>query len=243
MKLFVVVAVVCFCFGRAGGQSALELGVKLFVAVAVVVLSVFVLGRAGGQSALELGVKLFVAVAVVVLSVFVLGRAGGQSASGAVKGEGGPVSFGVGCETVRRRRRRAVCFCFGGGRGRVSFRGCEGEGGPVSFGVWCETVRRRRRRAVCFCFGAGGGRAVTCCLFLFWGGTGAGGQSALEFGGVVVGFFRKGFCQEEFCQGFCQAGILPGSGLCQEAGSARKESQLWSCALSSFGGNGVKIGS
>ena len=51
MKLFVVV-VVCFCFGRAGGQSALELGVKLFVAVAVVVvLSVFVLGRAGGQSA------------------------------------------------------------------------------------------------------------------------------------------------------------------------------------------------
>ena len=39
----------------------------------------------GGQSALELGVKLFVAVAVVVvvvLSVFVLGGAGGQSASG-----------------------------------------------------------------------------------------------------------------------------------------------------------------
>ena len=38
---------------------------KLFVvAVVVVVLSVFVLGRAGGQSALELGVKLFVVVAV-----------------------------------------------------------------------------------------------------------------------------------------------------------------------------------
>ena len=35
MKLFVVVAV-CFCVGRAGGQSALELGVKLFVVVAVV---------------------------------------------------------------------------------------------------------------------------------------------------------------------------------------------------------------
>ena len=53
--------------------------------------SVFVLGRAGGQSALEFGVKLFavavavavvVAVVVVALSVFVLGRAGGQSASG-----------------------------------------------------------------------------------------------------------------------------------------------------------------
>ena len=87
MKLFVAVVAVCFCFGRAGGQSALELGVKLFV-VAV----------------------------VVVLSVFVLGRAGGQSASGAVKGEGGPVSFGVWCETVRRRCR-AVCFCFGGGTG------------------------------------------------------------------------------------------------------------------------------
>ena len=79
--------------------------------------------------------------------------------------EGG-VSFGVGCETVRRLSvfvlGRAggqsalelgvklfvvavvVCFCFGAG------------GGPVSFGVGCETVRRRRRR-----------------LFLFWGGRGA----------------------------------------------------------------------
>ena len=104
--------------------------------------------------------------------------------------------------------------------------------------------------AVCFCFGR------------------AGGQSALEFGGVVVGFFAGGrgrvsffrlacptfdMCQEvcsvrkEFCQGgilsgrnFVRKRALPGSGLCQEAGSARKESQLWSCVLSSFGGNGVK---
>ena len=44
--------------------------------------------------------KLFVAVAVVVLSVFVLGGDGGESASGAVKGEGGPVSF-RGCEGGR----------------------------------------------------------------------------------------------------------------------------------------------
>ena len=89
--------------------------------------------------------------------------------------------------------------------------------------------------AVCFCFGAG-----------------AGGQSALEFGGVVVGFFFSGgrgpvsffrlacptfdTCQEvcSVRQGFCQEA---GS---EEAGSARKESQLWSCVLSSFGGNGVK---
>ena len=68
--------------------------------------------------------KLFVV--VVVLSVFVLGGRGGQSASGAVKGEGGRVSFGVGCETVRRRRR-AVCFCFGAGGGPVSFRAVKGE--------------------------------------------------------------------------------------------------------------------
>ena len=38
---------------------------KLFVVVVAVVLSVFVLGRAGGQSALEFGVKLFVVVVAV----------------------------------------------------------------------------------------------------------------------------------------------------------------------------------
>ena len=83
-------------------------------------------GGEGGQSALELGVKLL-------LSVFVLGGRGASQLP-AVKGEGGRVSFGVGCETV------AVCFCFGGAGGqsasgcvcvcgewrRVSFRGGEG---------------------------------------------------------------------------------------------------------------------
>ena len=55
MKLFVVVVavavavVVCFCFGGAGGQSALELGVKLFVVVVAVVPSVFVLGGGRGR--------------------------------------------------------------------------------------------------------------------------------------------------------------------------------------------------
>ena len=61
--------------GAKGGESALELGVKLFVVAVVAVC--FCFGRAEGQSALELGVKLFVAVAVVVLSVFVLGAGGG----------------------------------------------------------------------------------------------------------------------------------------------------------------------
>ena len=73
---------------------------KLFVvAVVVVVLSVFVLGRAGGQSALEL--------CCLVLR--------GMEASQLPGGEGGPVSFGVGCETVRCCRRRL--FLFWGGRG------------------------------------------------------------------------------------------------------------------------------
>ena len=106
MKLFVVVVAVVlsvFVLGRAGGQSALEFGVKLFVVVVAVVLSVFVLGRAGGQSALEFGVKLF---AVVVVVCFCFGAGGG------------PVRFGVWCETVRRRRRRRRrLFLFWGGRG------------------------------------------------------------------------------------------------------------------------------
>ena len=116
---------------------------KLFVVV--VVLSVFVSGGGGpvsfrgcegGRGASQLWSKLFVV--VVVLSVFVLGGGGpvsfgvvlscsagngGESASG---GRGGRVSFGVGCETVRRRRR-AVCFCFGAGGGPVSFRAAKGE--------------------------------------------------------------------------------------------------------------------
>ena len=139
MKLFVAVVVVCFCFGRAGGQSALEL-------------------------------------CCLVLR--------GMEASQLPGGEGGRVSFGVWCETVRRRRRRRLFLFWGrGGRGRVSFRAVKGEGGPVSFGVGCETVRRRRRRRRLFLFWAGGGRVsfrgVGCetvrrrrRLFLFWAGGG-----------------------------------------------------------------------
>ena len=43
-----------------------------------------------------------------------------------MKGEGGPVSFGVGCETVRRRRRRRRrrrLFLFWGGAGGQSASG------------------------------------------------------------------------------------------------------------------------
>ena len=72
----------------------------------------------------------------------------GMEASQLPGGRKGPVSFGVGCETV------AVCFCFGGG-GAVSFGAVKGEGGPVSFGVGCETV------AVCFCFGGAGGQSAS----------------------------------------------------------------------------------
>ena len=121
MKLFVV-AVVLSVFVLGGrGASQLWSCVVLFCGEWR---RVSFRGAKGGESALELGVKLFVV--VVVLSVFVLGGRGGQSASGAVKGEGGPVSFGVGCETVRRRRRRAVCFCFGAGGGASQLPGCEG---------------------------------------------------------------------------------------------------------------------
>ena len=129
MKLFVVVVAVvvvavCFCFGGGRGASQLWSCVVLFCGEWR---RVSFRGAKGGESALELGVKLFVA--VVVLSVFVLGRAGqsalelcclvlrGMEASQLPGGEGGRVSFGVWCEAVRRRRRRAVCFCFGGGTG------------------------------------------------------------------------------------------------------------------------------
>ena len=115
-----------------------------------------------------------------------------------------------------------------GGRGASQLPGCEGGRGVVVVVAVAVAVV-----VVCFCFG------------------GAGGQSALEFGGVVVGFFSGGrgpvsffrlacptfdTCQEVCSvreegilsgrnfvrQEFCQAGILSGSGLCQEAGSARK---------------------
>ena len=83
MKLFAVVAVVvvCFCFGRAGGQSALELGVKLFVVVAVAVVAVVVV-VAVAVVVVAVAVAVAVVAVVVVLSVFVLGGVGGQSASG-----------------------------------------------------------------------------------------------------------------------------------------------------------------
>ena len=113
------------------GESALELGVKLFVVAVVVAVAVvvcFCFGGGGGGSQLWSCVVLFCGEWRRVSFRGAKGgeSAGGQSASGAVKGEGGSVSFGVWCETVRRRRC-AVCFCFWvGGRGRVSFRGCEG---------------------------------------------------------------------------------------------------------------------
>ena len=98
---------------------------------------------------------------VVVSSVFLFRGHGGQSASGAVKGGWRRVSFGVGCETDRRRRRRLFLFWAGGG--------------PVSFGVGCETVRRRRRRRLFLFWGGRGPSSPSSsrCLFLFWGGRGA----------------------------------------------------------------------
>ena len=158
-----------------GGRGASQLpgceGGRAVVVVVAVVAVCFCFGRAGGQSALELGVKLFVAVASV-LSVFVLGRAGGQSASGAVKGEGGPVSFGVGCETVRRRR----LFLFWG---PVSFRAVKGEG-PSSPSSSSSPV---------FVLGGRGASQLWSCVVLFCGEwrrvsfRGAkGGESALELG-------------------------------------------------------------
>ena len=75
--------------------------------------------------------KLFV-VAVVVCFCFEAG--GGPVSFRAVKGEGGPVSFGVGCETVRRRRRRL--FLFWGGRGASQLPGCEGGRGASQLWSW-----------------------------------------------------------------------------------------------------------
>ena len=61
----------------------------------------------GGQSALEL----------------CSAGNGGESASGAVKGECFESALEFGGGVV------AVCFCFGGGRGPVSFRAVKGKGG------------------------------------------------------------------------------------------------------------------
>ena len=69
---------------------------------------------------------------------FCFGAGGGPVSFRAVKGEGGPVSFGVGCETVRRRH----LFLFWGGRGASQLPGCE-------------TVRRCRRRLFLFWGGRG----------------------------------------------------------------------------------------
>ena len=74
--------------------------------------------------------KLFVVVAV----CFCFEAGGGPVSFRAVKGEGGPVSFGVGCETVRRRRRRL--FLFWGGRGASQLPGCEGGRGASQLSSW-----------------------------------------------------------------------------------------------------------
>ena len=124
---------------------------------------------------------------MLLLSVFALGGAGGQSASGAVKG----------------------------GRGRVSFRGCEG--GNVLSQLWSLVVVASL--VVCFCFGGGaggqsasgavkgecfesalefGGGGVAVVVCFCFGGGGAGGQSA---SGAV-----KGECFESALELSCSAG-------------------------------------
>ena len=120
-----------------------------------------------------------------------------------MKGEAGPVSFGVwwwcccrflfwgaqgasqlpGCETVRRRRRRL--FLFWGGRGPVSFRAVK------LFVV-----------AVCFCFGAGGGPVsfgVWWCRRRFFFRGGRGGESA-------SGVRSNGLCPQSV---FAAGGLVP----------------------------------
>ena len=59
-----------------------------------------------------------------VSSFFLFRGDGGQSASGAVKGGRGPVSFGVWCETVRRRRRLFLFWAGGGAQRLTRVRKC-----------------------------------------------------------------------------------------------------------------------
>ena len=188
VKLFVVAVVLSvFCFGAGGGpvsfravkgkggESALEFGGGVVVG--------FCFGGRRGPVSFR-AVKLFVV--AVVLSVFCFGAGGGPVSFRAVKGKGGEsaLEFGggvvvgflfwgaqgasqlPGCETVRRRRR-AVCFCFGAGGGPVSFRAVKGKGGESALEFGGGVV-------VGFCFGGRRGpvsfRAVK----------GKGGESALE---------------------------------------------------------------
>ena len=104
MKLFVVA--VCFCFGRAGER--VSFGVVAVAVVAVVVVC-FCFGGTGERVSFGGGV-----VVAVVCFCF-----------------GGRWRFGVGCETVRRRRHRLFLF--------------RGDGGASQ--LWC---RRRRRRLFLF---------------------------------------------------------------------------------------------
>ena len=95
-----------------GGESALELSCSAGNGVSF---GVVFCGESasGGESALEL----------------CSAGNGGESASGAVKGEGGPVSFGVCSSSVFVLRRAG---------GPVSFRGCEG--GNVLSQLWSLVV-------------------------------------------------------------------------------------------------------
>ena len=122
--------------------------------------------------------KLFVVV-VVVLSVFVLG------------GDGGPVSFGVGCETVRRRRRRRRLFLFWGDGGQSAssvwlaqrltpVRKCALSGRDFVRKGFCQEGILSGRNPVRqgFCHEAGSarkralpGRRVSFGVCLLWGGT------------------------------------------------------------------------
>ena len=118
--------VVGFLFRGDGGQSASVKGGWRRVSFGVVFCGewrrVSFRGCEGGRGASQLWSL------VVVSSVFLFRGDGGQSASGAVKGEGGPVSGGG-----------VVGFFVSGGRGPVSFRGCEG--GMEASQLWSCVLR------------------------------------------------------------------------------------------------------